>query len=68
VRERYSYNIDETEFTDEDERILLEEIERPEVPLIRFGLWPNGCKSALCLTGDIDALTIWDYGLRLFGK
>jgi len=31
-------------------------------------LWPAPARSALAITGDIDALTLWDYGLRLFGR
>lgn len=30
-------------------------------------LWPAPARSALAITGDIDALTLWDYGLRLVG-
>jgi hypothetical protein len=32
-----------------------------------LGLWPAGARSALAVTGDIDALTLWDFGLRLLG-
>jgi hypothetical protein len=56
------------QFAREDERALLAEIEGGGTALIRFGRWPHGAKSALCITGDIDALTIWDYGLRILGK
>jgi hypothetical protein len=36
-------------------------------PLVRFGTWPDGCRSALSVTGDIDALTIWDFVQRFRG-
>jgi peptidoglycan/xylan/chitin deacetylase (PgdA/CDA1 family) len=36
-------------------------------PLIRFGAWPYGNRSALAVTGDIDALTIWDFVHRFRG-
>jgi peptidoglycan/xylan/chitin deacetylase (PgdA/CDA1 family) len=49
----------------EDERPLLAQIEGGAFPLVRMGRWPYGARSALCVTGDIDALTIWDYALRL---
>jgi hypothetical protein len=65
---RYSYYFDQTEFTSEHERPLLAQIEGTDRPLVRLGRWPNGARSALAITGDIDALTIWDYGLRLFGR
>jgi hypothetical protein len=35
-------------------------------PLIRFGCWPAGAKSALSITGDIDALNLFDYADRFF--
>jgi len=51
----------------EDERRILAELEALDRPLIRLGRWPSGAKSALCVTGDIDALTIWDYLMRFVG-
>jgi hypothetical protein len=36
-------------------------------PLIRLGAWPYGNRSALAVTGDIDALTIWDFAHRFRG-
>lgn len=36
-------------------------------PLVRFATWPGGCRSALAVTGDIDALTIWDFVHRFRG-
>jgi peptidoglycan/xylan/chitin deacetylase (PgdA/CDA1 family) len=65
---RYSCYLDRPEFTAEHERRLLTQIEASDRPLIRLGRWPNGAHSALAITGDIDALTLWDYGLRLFGR
>jgi peptidoglycan/xylan/chitin deacetylase (PgdA/CDA1 family) len=59
--------LDRPRFTDADERPLLDQIEGGDAPLVRLGRWPHGARSALCVTGDIDALTIWDYGLRFFG-
>ena len=43
------------------------ELETGRFPLLRLGRWPGGAKSALAVTGDVDALTIWDYALRFFG-
>jgi peptidoglycan/xylan/chitin deacetylase (PgdA/CDA1 family) len=60
--------LDAPEFTPEDERSLLARIEEGVFPLVRLGRWPNGHRSALSITGDIDALTLFDYGLRLFGR
>ena len=60
--------LDAPEFTPEDERPLLSRIEESAWPLVRLGRWPAGHRSALAITGDIDALTLFDYGLRLFGR
>ncbi len=62
----YAYYLDRVRFAREDERSLLDEIERGDFPLVRLGRWPHGARSALAVTGDIDALTIWDYARRLF--
>ena len=42
-------------------------IERCPGPLVRFGTWPRGARAALAVTGDIDALTIWDFVHRFRG-
>lgn len=60
--------LDQPQFAAEEERPLLTNIEQGDFPLVRLGRWPNGARSALCITGDIDALTIWDYGLRFLGN
>jgi hypothetical protein len=41
-------------------------IEGARGPLVRYGRWPDGAKSALSITGDLDALTLLDYASRLF--
>ncbi len=64
----YSYYLDRAVFTAEDQRPLLAEIEGTARPLVRLGRWPDGARSALAITGDIDALTLWDYGLRFLGR
>jgi peptidoglycan/xylan/chitin deacetylase (PgdA/CDA1 family) len=66
-RRSYPIYLDRTDFARQDERPLLAQIEKSARPLIRLGRWPNGARSALSVTGDIDALTLWDYALRLFG-
>jgi hypothetical protein len=45
---------------------LVDFIEASPGPLIRYWRWPDGAKCALCITGDLDALTLLDYGSRLF--
>ena len=45
---------------------LVNLIEQMRVPLVKFGRWPNGAKSALSITGDLDSLSLMDYAERLF--
>lgn len=49
-------------------RALLDELEQSDAPLVRLGRWPLGARSALAITGDVDALTIRDYAFRLVGR
>jgi peptidoglycan/xylan/chitin deacetylase (PgdA/CDA1 family) len=30
--------------------------------------WPENSRSAFCVTGDVDSVTIWDYVLRVCGR
>ena len=45
---------------------LVEFIEHSVSPLVRYWRWPANARSALCLTGDLDALSLTDYAARLF--
>ncbi len=47
------------------ERSLIRFIETADAPLVRFGRWPDGAGSAMCVTGDLDALSLLDYLSRL---
>ena len=62
----FSFYVERRTFQPEDERSLLSEIETGTQPLLRIGRWPEGARAALAVTGDIDAFTLWDYGLRFF--
>ena len=66
--QHYPYYCDQTEFTEDQELSLLTDIEETAYPLARLSRWPNGAYSALCVTGDIDALTLFNYGQRLLGR
>jgi peptidoglycan/xylan/chitin deacetylase (PgdA/CDA1 family) len=46
------------------EAAVLDAIDRAAGPLVRVGRWPDGARSALAVTGDIDALTIRDFLMR----
>src|SRR5438552_1476432 len=44
---------------------LIDFIETSPAPLVRFWRWPSGARSALCVTGDLDALSLIDYVARV---
>ncbi|TMG46931.1 MAG: DUF2334 domain-containing protein [Chloroflexi bacterium] len=43
---------------------ILREIETAPGPLVRIWRWPDGARSALAVTGDVDALTLRDFVTR----
>ena len=45
---------------------LVDYIEASTGPLVRYWRWPDAARSAMCVTGDLDALTLLDYASRLF--
>ena len=49
----------------ESKRTLVEQIEALEMPLLRFGCWPDGNRAALAISGDIDSITAQDFFLRI---
>ncbi len=55
-------------FSRTDEQPLLAQLDLIDAPLLRLGRWPDGARSAIAITGDVDALTIWDYAYRIFGR
>jgi hypothetical protein len=66
-KEKYSVYLDRFKtFSGKDEKEALRIIHNTNSPLIRFWRWPSGYKSALTITGDIDALTSMDFFFRLF--
>jgi hypothetical protein len=65
---RYAYYFDRDGGAVREFRSLMAAIEATDLPLVRLGRWPNGARSALAITGDIDALTLWDFGLRILGR
>ena len=46
------------------ERAVLDATVASPGPLVRISRWPNGARSALAVTGDIDALTLRDFVVR----
>jgi peptidoglycan/xylan/chitin deacetylase (PgdA/CDA1 family) len=65
---RYSLYLDRSDLAEHDERPLLARMARADGPLVRLGRWPDGARSALAITGDVDALTLWDYGWRFLRR
>lgn len=47
---------------------LIDYIESSPAPLARYWRWPDEARSALCITGDVDALSLIDYASRLFTR
>ena len=65
-RSLYSVYIDQAGFDAAREgRRLMREVEGATAPLLRFSRWPAAARSALVVSGDVDAVTIWDYLWRL---
>jgi hypothetical protein len=46
--------------------LFITEIGKGDWPLVRIARWPREAQCALAVTGDVDALTIWDYGQRMW--
>ena len=44
---------------------LVDQIENLERPFLHFGCWPGGQRAALCISGDIDSITVQDFFLRI---
>lgn len=64
----YSVYLDHLGSNPEVNRSVIAGIEEGNQPLVKLGRWPGNTRSALAITGDIDALTIGDYGLRFLGR
>ena len=61
-RERYGAHVDAN--ADWSAARVLESIEAAPGPLVRVWRWPVGARSALAVTGDVDALTLRDFVVR----
>lgn len=67
-QERDSFSVfleDITNLDEKDNLKILEMIHETEFPLLRFWRWPNECRSALSITGDIDCITLTDFLSRI---
>ena len=59
--------IDETSWSPEVRAHVLERLANSHVPLVRLNRWPGQHRSALAVTGDLDALTWFDFLYRVLG-
>jgi peptidoglycan/xylan/chitin deacetylase (PgdA/CDA1 family) len=53
------------QFSAVDEKPLAEYLEHSGAARLRFWRWPDRARSALSVTGDIDAMTLIDFALRI---
>ena len=51
-----------------DQSDVLAAIDNEPGPLVRLARWPHACQSALAVTGDIDSITLGDFGWRLWSS
>ncbi len=66
--ERCVIHLDRPDFAPDAAAPLLAGLAAAEGPLVQIGRWPHAAQSALVLSGDVDAITLWDYALRLVGR
>lgn len=64
----YGFYFNRPTFNPEDERPLLNELERGNWPVIRLSRWPDSARCGLAITGDVDAFSIWDYAKRFMAE
>lgn len=61
----YTCYLDHHSFSQQNEQSMLADLEREKTPLVRISRWPEGNRCGLVITGDVDALTVWDYATRI---
>lgn len=61
--ERHSLHLP-ADFTFQSERHLLNAVESCRKPLLRLWRWPDRCKAVLCISSDVDAISIRDFWER----
>jgi peptidoglycan/xylan/chitin deacetylase (PgdA/CDA1 family) len=61
------FDFDYNDFEERDKLSIIRKIDGSDAPLVRIWKWPHGARSALSITGDIDAMNIWDYVRRIIG-
>ena len=61
------FDFDRNDFEEKDKLSIIRKIDGSDSPLVRIWRWPQGARSALSITGDIDAMSVWDYARRIIG-
>ena len=62
----YGIYLDNLEqFSAADEKPLTQQLERSGAARLKYWRWPDRARSALSVTGDIDAMTLIDFALRI---
>jgi hypothetical protein len=65
-RDEYALFLDNlTDFDESHEKAVIESVEQSALPLVRFWRWPEGARSAMAVTGDIDSITLIDFAMRV---
>ena len=52
-------------FDEAGEKTLVDRLRDSGAPLVRFWRWPERARSAVSVTGDIDAMTLTDFAMRI---
>ena len=55
------FDFDHSDFEEKDKLSIIRKIEGSNASLVRIWRWPYGARNVLSITGDIDAMSIWDY-------
>jgi len=67
-RDGHALYVSQESFAQKDMRPLLARLEDASGIMVRWACWPDGAGSAMAVSGDVDALTVWDYLKRPFGR
>jgi len=61
AKDKFKIYFDINDFEERDKLSIIQKMEEADASLIRIWRWPFKARCALCITGDIDAITLWYY-------
>ena len=64
AKDKFKIYFEHNDFEEKDKLSIIQKIDGSDAPLVRIWRWPRDARSALSITGDIDAMSIWDYVRR----